>query len=167
MANHSVITLKAPVFPEVVERHAQDVVRRRFKGKVNILHKEELTKMWSAVRAWIFEVPNTRPKEPGPMHPDENLGFCFWLNKGGQTIEIRHVILQPWVSWAQAVFKHELAQAFGVSRFDGGDGNVKTNPAQYKDSCRAFYTRNFKTPTPEDLEFLERQIFQYIPEGWE
>lgn len=167
MANHSVIPLKTAVTPEDVERHSREIIDRKFKGKINLVHREDLTESWDAERAWIFEVPNSRPKKPGPMWPDENIGFCFWLNKGGRTVELRHVVLQSWVSWAQSLFEHELAQSFGVKRFNGGDGNVKTDPAQYKDTCKAFYMRNMPDPTPEDMEFLERRIFRDIPEGWE
>lgn len=136
-----------------------------------VVADEELTKRWDAERTWIFDVPDTRPKNPGPMYPDENLGFCFWLNQGGQTIEIRHVTLQSWLRWAQDVFKHELAKALGVDQFDGGDGDVQTDPARYRESCRAFYMRNYTPdkppPTPEDMEFLNRMFFNDIPEGWE
>lgn len=167
MANHSIIELKEAVTPKDVERHAKEVIDRRFKGKVNIEIRPDLARAWRARCAWLFEVPNTRPKTPGPMYPDENLCFCFWLNKGDQTIELRHVVLQPWVYWAQSLFEHELAQSFGVEEFDGGDGMVKTDPARYQDTARAFWTRNMPDPTPDELEFLERQYFRHIPEGWE
>lgn len=168
MANHSLIELKDAVTPEVIEHHAKEIIDRRFKGKANIERRPDLTRAWRARRAWIFEVPNTRPKTPGPMYPDENLGFCFWLNRGGRSVELRHVVLQPWLSWALSLFEHELAKSLGVKRFDSGDGMVKTNPAQYKKTSRAFWLRNWKEPpNAEDNEFLERMFFRFIPEGWE
>lgn len=169
MANHSVIPLRKSITPEDVERVVAEINQRRFKGRLRLFSTPELTECWRAERAWILEAPDTKPKNPGPCNPDENLGFCFWLNKGGRSIETRHStkIGNNWIYWVMNIHEHELARAFDVKHFDGGDGNVKTDPDQYGTSFIAHMNAKLPERTPEDIEYLQRRFFDGIPEGWE
>ena len=168
MANHTCISLSQPLTVLDVETVVQEVNRRRFKGRFHVPREPELTKMNDARQAWTFQAPGTKPEDPGPFNPDENLGFCFWLNKGGQSIEVRHNPFNAWISWVRNVFDHELAKGLRVSRFDSGDGMVKTDPAQFKDTAKAYYMRDFIEPLSEkDRDFIQWAILRHIPEGWE
>lgn len=169
MANHSVISLKTAITPEDVERVVEEINQRRFKGRLHLYSTPELTEGWRAERAWILDVPGTRPKDPGPCNPDENLGFCFWLNKGGRSIETRHStkIGNNWIYWVMNIHEHELAKAFGQKKFDCGDGDVKTDPDQFGMNYRDYMNAKLPEQTPEDVEYLERRHFSGIPEGWE
>lgn len=167
MANHSLIHLKRRASPEQVEAAFTEVNQRRFKGRLRLTSDAELTTTWGSARAWLLEAPDTRPKEPGPCYPDEDLGFCFWLHKDGRWIESRHAGLNSWVSWVQHIFEHEFAKHFGVKRFDSGDGLVPTDPDQFKTTFYDWATRNFDKPlSKDDADFLQRRMFDHVPEGW-
>jgi len=168
MANHSRFSVTRTVTPETVEWHFASINDRLFKGRLELTTTEELTQAWQSGRAWILEAPGTRPKEPGPWDPDENLGFCFWLHKNGKTIEFRHVVFNSWIRWVQDRFKHELAQELGVKTLnDDGVGDIPVNPKQYRDTFYNYATRNFKKPLqPLDLEAVQSLMLRFQPEGW-
>lgn len=167
MANHSIISLRKAVTPEQVEQAVADINHRRFGGKLRLRSTEELTESWHAARAWIFEAPGARPKNPKTASTKEDLGFCLWLHKKGLCIEVRHVLHNAWIRWVQDVFKHELAKHFGVRSFEGGDGRVATDPAQYKQSLYEFAIRNYTEPLDkETASFVQKFYTDHIPEGW-
>ena len=97
MANHSCISVSQPLTVLDIETVVGEINRRRFKGRFHVPREPELTKMNDARQAWTFQAPGTKPEDPGPFNPDENLGFCFWLNKGGQSIEVRHNPFNAWI----------------------------------------------------------------------
>lgn len=157
MANHTTITLDDPVTPGEVASQAMAIINWRFRGRFTLTDTN-----WSgSASAWTVEAAGTRTKT------SEGLGFVFWLNSDRYSIEVRHITYNSWVRWIQDIFKHELAMAFGVKRFDGGDGEEETNPGQYKDSLYAFATRNMNEPLSEsDREYVERNFTSHIPPGW-
>lgn len=168
MANHSVIPLRKAVTPEDVEHVLEEINQRRFGGRLRLVSTPELTAGWRAEKAWLVEAPGTRPKKPDKFFkPDENLCFCFWLNKGGQSIETRHSVHNSWMYWVMNIHEHELAKAFGLEKFDGGDGDVKTDPDQYGTNFRDHMNAKLPEQTPEDIEYLQKRFFDDIPEGWE
>ena len=167
MANHSQIFLKKPTTPDSVELAVAEINGRRFQGRLLLSSSIKLTESWQASRAWLLQAPGTRLKQH-KFCPDEDLGFCFWLHKEGSIIESRHTVFNSWVRWVQDIFEHELARFFKVSKFDGGDGKIITDPEQYGSSLFKWATRNFKHPlTRDDVEFFERQFTSHIPDGWE
>jgi len=167
MATQSIIRLSKKMSPEDIELAAKGVNDRRFQGRMNIetvegFNTEVLEQMW------VFYAPDTRPKKPTLIRPDGNLGFMFWLRKDEPTVEVRHVVLNPWIRWVQDVFKHELARALDVERFDCGDGMTRANPEIYKGSLREYAISNLSNPlSPLDQKFLKRYFMASIPEGWE
>lgn len=168
MANHSIIELRKKTSPRGVEGHFKTVNRRRFRDRLLICPFAAPPWTQKPDGCWTVVAPGTKP-EPSKIDPEpEDLGFILWLHKGGLAIEIRHVIYNSWLRWVQDVFKHELAKLCEVTQFDTGDGVQPTNPEQYKETCRAFYMRNFKTPLSEsDRAFLQERVFDDIPPGWE
>lgn len=167
MANHSFINLRRAVTPEDVERAMAKINERRFGGRLVLSSTEELTRAWQAAKAWILEAPGTRPKEPGPCNPDENLCYCFWLTKNRMGIETRHGQFNSWIRWVMYIHEHELARHFDIGHFDGGDGQVNTDPEQFKKSLFDWATRKLKKPlSDEDAAFIKKRFTDFIPEGW-
>jgi hypothetical protein len=167
MANHSLITLRKAVTPEDVEQVVARINQRRFRGRLTLVSPEGLTEAWQAARAWCVEAPGTRPKDPGPFKPDEDLGFCFWLRRDGQAIETRHGLDNSWMRWVMYIHEHELARHFGVKRFDGGDGMVPTDPEQFLDSLSDWAARNLTKPlTESDAAYIQKYFTDSIPQGW-
>lgn len=163
MANHSVIALPAAITAYDLASHAQAIINYRFKGRLLLREAD-----WPGGRAaWTIEAPGTAGKHVFPYDWEENLGFIFWLHSDGRSVEIRHVTANSWLRWVQNVFKHEMAAALEVAKFDGGDGEEETNPGQYKNSLYAFATRNLAEPlTDSQKEFVEQHFVKHIPPGW-
>lgn len=170
MANHSLITLKTAIQPAEVEAAVAEINKQRFDGRLHLSSTLELTRGWKAARAWVVEVPDTRPEKPSPFAPDENLGFCFWLHRDGLGIETRHdfgTLTNGWIRWIMYIHEHELAKHFGVTRFDGGDGPIKTDPAKYKGTFYEYAVRSLKKPlSTEDEAYVQGLIQKDVPEGW-
>ncbi len=166
MANHSVIHLKRKAKPHEVEKAFIEANNKRWNGKLKLIELPGLASSWGGEALWAVEAPGTRPKKPSPAEPDENLGFIFWLKRGCRGIEIRHVSHNMWIRWVQNIVIHEMARYFKVERFDGGDGEVLTNSAQFRDSFKEYTFRNFPKPTKKDRAYLKERFLSHIPKGW-
>lgn len=165
MANHSLIRLKNPIEPEDVEKAVAEINQRRFQGRLKL---EALPLEWAnAVRSWVVYAPDSKPKEPGPFEPNEDLGFCFWLRSDGKGIETRHGIFNPWMRWIMYIHEHELARHFDVPRFDGGDGMIPTAPERLQVTFYDYAVFNFAKPlSAGDQAFVKRHFLDSVPEAW-
>jgi hypothetical protein len=153
--------------PKDIESVVDEIIQRRFKGRM-ISETLENYNSEFIDRTWVFYAPGTTPKNPSVCHPEGNLGFIFWLRTDALTVEVRHVVFNPWIRWVQDVFKHELAQACGVERFDCGDGMMKTNPGIYKATLREYALSNLSHPlSAADAKFLKRYFMSSVPEGYD
>lgn len=122
MANHGYVTTRRKLTPEQVDQDIREIVKRRFKGEVEVEYEklsEKPTKrrsegweFWNIWASWRF-----RPKSE-ELWKKFGGEFSTWI-MSHRKLEFRHPH-GDWAWWAQMILQDELALKYGGTISDEG-----------------------------------------------